>query len=88
MYKNIFEDRKGYHTRECVEDKLLSSVLDFYTYPPIGGVLEVLGIGHIEESGSAEHLYFKRADLSGLEGVSPVVTTDRRVRVKIQNRTS
>jgi len=37
LYKNIFEDKKGYHTRECVEDKLRSPILDFYTYPPIGG---------------------------------------------------
>ncbi len=30
-------NRKGYHTRECVEDKLQQAILDFYTYPPIGG---------------------------------------------------
>jgi len=37
LYKNTFEDRNGFHTRECVEDKLRSPILDFYTYPPIGG---------------------------------------------------
>ncbi len=33
----MFGNRKGYHTRECVEDKLQQAILDFYTYPPIGG---------------------------------------------------
>jgi len=37
LYENIFESRKGYHTRECVEDKLQTAILDFYTYPPVGG---------------------------------------------------
>lgn len=36
MYENISESRKGYHTRECVEDKLQIANVDFYTYPPIG----------------------------------------------------
>ena len=30
------ESRRGYHTRECVEDKPQATV-DFYTYPPVGG---------------------------------------------------
>lgn len=36
MYENISESRKGYHTRECVEDKVETANVDFYTYPPIG----------------------------------------------------
>ena len=36
MYEDMSESRKGYHTRECVEDKPQATV-DFYTYPPVGG---------------------------------------------------